>query len=546
MILVMDGLEKTCMTKKIHLAKYSNADDGDRLDVLSLAALVTIVSLVSLLFSFAWQNPLSSAAMPAISAGLLVGVILLIRQGRKVWLRHGALRAQLSYLLHHDIGTQLLNPGGLNRKLLAYREDALQAGTWRGYGAVLAICLTRLGKLREDVGDVYADEAFDGLVSRLKQVFGDQDQMALFSDDSVFVWTTDLDLKRFILMGDQLRGLLDHPLATPAGTTSLLPAVGVFFSDEDCSDPAEALRRARLALTAAKLAPSQVALFDPALDQAGKTSVELELELRSAIKQRSLRLAYQPQINEQEELVGVEALMRWHHPVRGDIPPSLFVPLAESCGLGEALGEIALDIAMQDSKLWPGIKVAVNVSPVQLRSKAFLPVVERLLKSHGVKAQHFELEITEGILLEQDPTVVGNLARLKSLGFQIALDDFGTGYSSLGYLSQFAVDKIKIDRCFVTNLGERPDASAIIKAIVDLSGALGLSVLAEGIETGEQLRLLRKEGCNLAQGYYLGRPTSAAVISSLTQPATRVRTHSQKRTVAARAMAERKTVGHRS
>jgi EAL domain-containing protein (putative c-di-GMP-specific phosphodiesterase class I) len=525
MILVMDGLEKTCMTKKIHLAKYSNADDGDRLDVLSLAALVTIVSLVSLLFSFAWQNPLSSAAMPAISAGLLVGVILLIRQGRKVWLRHGALRAQLSYLLHHDIGTQLLNPGGLNRKLLAYREDALQAGTWRGYGAVLAICLTRLGKLREDVGDVYADEAFDGLVSRLKQVFGDQDQMALFSDDSVFVWTTDLDLKRFILMGDQLRGLLDHPLATPAGTTSLLPAVGVFFSDEDCSDPAEALRRARLALTAAKLAPSQVALFDPALDQAGKTSVELELELRSAIKQRSLRLAYQPQINEQEELVGVEALMRWHHPVRGDIPPSLFVPLAESCGLGEALGEIALDIAMQDSKLWPGIKVAVNVSPVQLRSKAFLPVVERLLKSHGVKAQHFELEITEGILLEQDPTVAGNLARLKSLGFQIALDDFGTGYSSLGYLSQFAVDKIKIDRCFVTNLGERPDASAIIKAIVDLSCALGLSVLAEGIETGEQLRLLRKEGCNLAQGYYLGRPTSAAVISSLTQPATRLRTH---------------------
>ncbi len=483
--------------------------------------MVTIVGLVSVLFSFAWQNPLSAAAMPAISAGLLVGAVLLIRQGRKAWLRHSAVRARLSYLLHHDIGTQLLNPGGLNRKLSAYREDAMKAGTWQGYGAVLAICLTRLGKLREDVGDVYADEAFDGLVSRLKQVFGDQDRMALFSEDSVFVWTTELDLKRFILMGDQLRRLLDHPLATPAGTTSLLPAIGIFFADEDCPDPAETLRRARLALTAAKLAPSQMALFDPALDQTGKTRVELELELRTAIKDRGLRLAYQPQMNERDELVGVEALMRWHHPVRGDVPPSVFVPLAESCGLGEALGEIALDIAMHDSKLWPGLKVAVNVSPVQIRSEAFIPVVERLLKSHGVKAQHFELEITEGILLEQDPTVVGNLARLKSLGFHIALDDFGTGYSSLGYLSQFAVDKIKIDRCFVSNLGERPDASAIIKAIVDLSGALGLSVLAEGVETGDQLHLLRKEGCNLAQGYFLGRPTSAEAINSMTRPATR-------------------------
>ena len=509
------------MTNISRLSKYSNADDDDRLDILSLAALVTIAGLVSVLFLFAWQNPLSAAAMPTISAGLLVGAVLLIRQGRKVWLRHGAVRARLSYLLHHDIGTQLLNPGGLNRKLLAYRENALQAGTWKGYGAVLAICLTRLGKLREDLGDVHADEAFDGLVSRLKQAFGDQDCMALFSDDSVFVWTTELDLKRFILMGDELRRLLDHPLATPGGTTSLLPAIGVFFPDEECSDPAEALRRARLALTAAKLAPSQMALFDPALDQTGKMRVELELELRGAIKERSLRLAYQPQFNEQDELIGVEALMRWHHPIRGDIPPSMFVPLAESCGLGEALGEIALDIAMQDSKLWPGLKVAVNVSPVQLRSEAFIPVVERLLKSHGVKAQRFELEITEGILLEQDPTVLGNLAKLKSLGFQIALDDFGTGYSSLGYLSQFAVDKIKIDRCFVTNLGERPEASAIIKAIVDLSEALGLDVLAEGVETGDQLRLLRKEGCNLAQGYFLGRPGTASVISSLIQPAIR-------------------------
>lgn len=507
------------MATKGKPTQYARADEDVRLDILSLASLVAIVGLVSVLFSFAWQNPLSAGAMPAISAGLLVASLLLIRQGRKIWLRHGAVRARLSYLLHHDIGTQLLNPGGLNRKLLAYREDALKAGAWRGYGAVLAIGLTRLGRLREDLGDVYADEAFRGLVSRLKQVFGDQDRMALFSDDSIFVWTTELDLKRFIMMGDQLRRLLDHPLATPAGTASLLPAIGVFFSDEECVDPSEALRRARLALTAAKLAPSQVALFDPALDQTGKARVELELELRRAIEQRSLRLAYQPQINGQDELVGVEALMRWRHPERGDIPPSLFVPVAESCGLGEALGEFALDIAMQDSKLWPGLKVAINVSPVQLRSEAFIPTVERLLKMHGVKAQHFELEITEGILLEQDPTVVSNLAKLKSLGFQIALDDFGTGYSSLGYLSQFAVDKIKIDRCFVTNLGERPDASAIIKAIVDLSGAMGLSVLAEGVETGDQLRLLRDEGCNLAQGYFLGKPASAGVISNLIQPA---------------------------
>jgi len=495
----------------------ATADAGSQRDLLAITGLVTVVSLVSVLFSFAWQNPLSAPSMPAISAGLLAASVLLARQGRKAWSRAQATSARLAYVLHHDPNTQLLNLGGLSRNLLSHREAGLKSGSWNGYGALLAITLTRLGALRDELGEGYSEEAFRGLISRLKQVFGDHDRIALLSEDTVVVWTQDLDMKRFILMGDQLRRLLDHPVQTPAGAITLLPAIGVAFADADLIDPREAIRRARLALSAAKLAPSQAAIFEPALDQSGKLRVELEAEMRQALQDRTLWMAYQPQINDKGELVGVEALMRWRHPKRGDIPPSVFIPLAENCGLGEALGEFALDTAMADSRRWRGIKVAVNVSPVQLRSKAFLAVVERLLKRHGVRAQDFEVEITEGVLLERDAVVLGNLEGLKSLGFQIALDDFGTGYSSLGYLSQFAVDKIKIDQSFVAHLGDRPDASAVIKAIVDLSDALGLNVLAEGVETGGQLRILRDEGCKLAQGYFVGKPAPASTIDVLAQ-----------------------------
>ncbi|WP_296817643.1 bifunctional diguanylate cyclase/phosphodiesterase [Brevundimonas sp.] len=484
-------------------------------DVLALAAVVAVLGLTAVLYAFAWQNPLSASAMPGVTAGLIAAALVLARQGRKAWLRGQATASRLAHLLHHDPGTQLLNLSGLSARLAMHREAGLRDGAWQGFGGLLTICLTRLTVIRDEVGEEHSDAAFNQAVERLRGAFGAGCEIALQNEDTLVVWARSLSLQQFILMSDSLRRLLEHPLETAAGPISLQPAIGTFIADVDLHDPREAVRRARLALSAAKLNASQVAFYEPSLDHSGRLRMELEADLRRALAERQVRMVYQPQINERGQLVGVEALIRWRHPTRGDIPPSLFVPMAESSGLGETLGEFALDTAMKDAKRWTDITVAVNVSPVQLRSDTFLSVVDRLLKTHSVPASRFELEITEGILLERHPTVLANLEGLRRRGFLIALDDFGTGYSGLSYLNHFEVDKIKVDQSFVRNLGERDEASAIIRAIVGLSDALGMHVLAEGVESGRQLTMLRNEGCKLAQGYYVGKPAPAATIDSL-------------------------------
>jgi EAL domain-containing protein (putative c-di-GMP-specific phosphodiesterase class I) len=279
--------------------------------------------------------------------------------------------------------------------------------------------------------------------------------------------------------------------------------------------PRDAIRQARLANAAAGSAGSPVAFFDSSLDHAQRLQLDLEVELRQALQAGELRMVYQPQIDETGATIGVEALMRWPHPTRGHISPSVFVPMAEAAGLGEALGRYAMEQAFIDSRMWPDLKIAINVSPIQLRSPTFLTTVNALLAQHGVKPGGFEFEITEGILLQADPVVLDNLEQLRRMGFQIALDDFGTGYSGLSYLSRFPIDKIKIDRAFVTPLGERSDAASIIRAISDMSNAIGVKVLAEGVETRPQLDILRAEGCNQAQGNLIGRPMLPDQISDL-------------------------------
>jgi len=485
-----------------------------RTDLLALAAVMAIAASVITLCVQALQTSNSAQVLPPVLAGLVAGALILLRQWRKSVQLARTSAARSQYLLNHDAVTQLPNLGGVVSLLDEQRRRALSEGENPTYGAIVCVGLNRLQEIYDNLGHECGDAVLVEISTRLQGVFDDIDRVARVGEDVFAVVVGSLTKAKLAVLSGQLNRLMDMPVATPAGSVIIGSAVGVSFPDARCTDPHEAIRQARLALSAARNARGTIAFFEPEFDQSSKLRLELTRELRAALVDGALRMVYQPQVNERGDLVGVEALMRWASPVRGEVPPSVFIPIGEASGLGEALGLFALGAAFRDSKRWPGLKVAVNVSPIQLKSQEFVPAVKRLLEHHAVKPSDFELEITEGVLLEADPVVNASLDSLRSLGFSIALDDFGTGYSSLGYLSQFEVDKIKIDRSFVVNLGLRPDATAIIKAITDLAEALGVKVLAEGVENGAQLKILRAEGCKLAQGFYVGEPATAEMIDT--------------------------------
>jgi EAL domain-containing protein (putative c-di-GMP-specific phosphodiesterase class I) len=275
------------------------------------------------------------------------------------------------------------------------------------------------------------------------------------------------------------------------------------------------MRHADLALYRAKNeGRNRACIYDSAMDADLVKRKLLENDLRAAIENDGLRVAYQPIVNNSgETVVGVEALCRWTHPERGEIPPVEFIPIAEHSGLIIELGELVLRRACLDGKAWPGITVAVNVSPLQFRRADFVDVVERILAETEFDPARLELEVTESTLLGNVDTAELAMFRLKALGVRLALDDFGTGYSSLLYLRRFPFDKLKIDSSFVRSIERAADAAAIVHAVVSLGRGLGMKVTAEGVETAEQQLFLRAAGVHSMQGYRFGRPCSASDIN---------------------------------
>jgi EAL domain-containing protein (putative c-di-GMP-specific phosphodiesterase class I) len=249
--------------------------------------------------------------------------------------------------------------------------------------------------------------------------------------------------------------------------------------------------------------------------------VELENALRAAPKRGELELHYQPQVDiPSGRVVGLEGLMRWRHPQRGQVPPGQFIPIAEESDLINLLGEWALYAACRQLGKWDSVghsvpRVAVNVSARQFRSPGFVDLVASSLREHGIHASRLELELTEGMLIDRRDEAVAILNRLKSIGVQIAVDDFGTGYSSLSYLSSLPIDCLKIDRSFVTQISRGGRDATIAQAVISLGHSLGMRVLAEGVETSEQLHFLRHHGCNEYQGYLFARPQAADAIVAL-------------------------------
>ena len=279
----------------------------------------------------------------------------------------------------------------------------------------------------------------------------------------------------------------------------------------------ELTRRAALALrAAAKKGAGAIVGFERAIDTVSADQKFIQRELPRALSANELELHYQPIIaSHGGRIVGAEALLRWTHAARGAIPPATFVPVAEQMGLMDTLGAFVLRRALHEAKRWPELYVAVNLSPLQVRDASIVDVVRAALNESGVPPARLMLEITEGVLIDNPDEMVKRIEDLHALGVRIALDDFGSGYSNLGYLQRFPLDKLKIDRSFVSALGHSANGGVIIQAIVALGRALGLSVLVEGVETEQQRVLLRLAGCDEMQGFLFARPAPAKAIDRL-------------------------------
>jgi EAL domain-containing protein (putative c-di-GMP-specific phosphodiesterase class I) len=275
------------------------------------------------------------------------------------------------------------------------------------------------------------------------------------------------------------------------------------------------MRYADMALYRAKSeGRNRACIYDNVMDADQLDRKQLEKDLRTAIDDGQLSIAYQPIVDaDGEKMLGVEALARWEHPTRGPVPPSVFIPLAENCSLITVLGEYVLREACLAAKDWGGITVAVNVSPLQFRRADFVDVVERVLSHTGCDPACLELELTESTFIGAVERAETSMRHLKMLGVRLALDDFGTGYSSLLSLRRFPFDKLKIDHSFVHSIDTAGDAAAIVHAVVSLSRGLNMTVTAEGVETAEQQMFLRAAGVHTLQGFRFGRPMAAAEIS---------------------------------
>jgi len=442
---------------------------------------------------------------------LLSGLVLRYMRRTTEAIAAGELR--LRHLALHDPLCGLPNRIFFSERLEATIAKVRNGGS---AAALFYIDLDHFEDVNDTLGHPTGDELIRSVTLRLSRTVRPDDLVArLGGDEFAVITTASTDHTTLHAIATRIISTLCAPYSIADKTIVIGASIGIALIHEYSGDAADIMRHADMALYRAKNeGRNRACIYDNAMDDNLLKRKLVENDLRSAIEKQALRLAYQPIVNNGgETIVGVEALCRWVHPERGEIPPSEFIPIAEDSGLIIALGEWVLRQACIDGKSWPGITVSVNVSPLQFRRADFVDMVERIIHETNFDAKWLELEVTESTLLGNVETAETAMLRLKALGVRLALDDFGTGYSSLLYLRRFPFDKLKIDRSFVLSIEKAADAAAIVHAVVSLGRGLGMKVTAEGVETAEQHLFLRAAGVHSMQGYRFGRPGSAAAIS---------------------------------
>jgi len=423
--------------------------------------------------------------------------------------------ARIAHMAHHDALTGLPN-----RVLFLKRLSQAIARSRRGEPcAVLCLDLDHFKAVNDTLGHPVGDALLRAVTARLHEHVRETDTVARLGGDEFAIVQSSVEQPRdATTLAQRLTQVLSAPYMLDGHQVVIGTSIGIAVVPGDGDDPHELLKNADLALYRAKdEGRGRFRCFEPEMDARMQARRALELELRRALLVGEFEVFYQPLVKLRTNKVSCfEALVRWRHPERGLVPPSDFIPLAEEIGLILPLGEWVLRQACMDAMTWPeDVKVAVNLSPVQFTSRSLVADVAEALTDSGLAPERLELEITETVMLKDTEATLVILHQLKALGVRIAMDDFGTGYSSLSYLRRFPFDKVKIDRSFIEGLGLGGDCDTIVAAVTAMCNTLGMVTVAEGVETQDQLQMLRGGQCSEVQGYLFSQPRPAAEVMQL-------------------------------
>ena len=491
--------------------------------------------------------PLMTAGTPLYDSGNIVGRVEIQRSQRQLWLVTAAIAAfaaslgavtfavlrswplrllqralaRSTHLATHDTLT------GLPNRALFHDRVEQELAWCRRDGSMLAILyldLDRFKEVNDTLGHAAGDRLLVGVAGRLRTCIRETDTLArLGGDEFAIIQAGIRQLADIEMLAQRLIDAMDQAFDLAGNQVNVGVSVGIALRRAtelavSNADPGILLQEADTALYRSKEEGRGVyRFFATEMNEKLLERRALESDIVTALAQGQFRLHYQPQFDLAERrVVGAEALLRWHHPVRGEVRPEAFIPLAEDCGLIVRIGEWVLREACRQAARWPSLNcMAVNVSPVQFRRPGFVDQVKNALARVGIDGRRLELEITEGVLLHETEETLATLRRLHAIGVTIAMDDFGTGYSSLGYLQKFPFDKIKIDRSFVAALQTDSHAAEIVRAVLRMSHAMGIRVNAEGVEQEAQANMLMEEGCEEVQGFLFSRGLDVEAFSTL-------------------------------
>ena len=423
--------------------------------------------------------------------------------------RHKA-EARVAHMAQHDALTDLPNRVLFRDKMNEGLARVAADGTAM---AVLCLDLDNFKTVNDRLGHAIGDRLLCWVADRLRECVGENDTIARLGGDEFAVLQCGPQPEAAEHLARRLVAIISHPPAFDGQLVHSGVSVGVAIAPVDGLEAEQLMKCADLALYQAKAkGRGCYDFFRSEMEEQASTRHLIETELRGALEAGELHLVYQPQVRlDSGQLTGFEALLRWNNPRRGPISPADFIPVAEETGLIVPIGEWVLRTACATAAQWPSfVTVAINLSPVQFRSRGLATMVTSALAATGLAPHRLELEVTESALLQDDAATIAILHQLRSLGIRVSMDDFGVGYSSLSYLRKFPFDKIKIDRSFIGTLGETSGSEAIVRTIASLGTNLGMTTTAEGIETAEQLELVRRAGCTEGQGYHFSRPCAAA------------------------------------
>lgn len=457
---------------------------------------------------------LIAASAAALTRSILMRPVELAQMVRRRTRALKAANRSLERQATHDNLTGLGNRVLLEHDLNQAIEHVRRTG---GQFAVLLLDLDDFKSINDSLGHRAGDAMLQEVAQHLNRCIRATDAIYRLGGDEFAIVLNQLgDAQVAGAIARKILVEVAQPHLIQGQEVQLTTSLGIVIYPQDAEDAKSLLSLADVAMYRAKKSGrNQIAFFSPALDHAAQTRLQLMDELREAIKTEAFELHYQVQVDiASGQAVGAEALLRWRHPTRGLVPPAEFIPLAEETGLIVPIGEWALRAACMEAMSWSrslGIQltIGVNLSPKQFQDAELLDKVSMALANSGLPANQLELEITEGVMMRKPDEAAATMRALRQLGVHLSVDDFGTGYSSLGYLSRFPIQGLKIDRSFVRNVPDSETDATIARAIVSLGKSLGLTVVAEGVETQAQLDFMRQQGCHIAQGYLLGRPLAA-------------------------------------